>query len=411
MGKSRQRRKTWALLPILICLTLVASWSADEAFAAISKNQARSGVRKGNRRNKAAAFKRPAEYVEAVTQKLYSDLMSRPPRLLPSGENQMVISTPARKVPWLGELYQRNLLEASPASELLADKLIMARVLARALGDDLGKYYPKTIGLKEFLYKHKLIDSRGRMTASGEEIEQALFAEFPAGFVARPAVGVAPKETPRGLYRDGDEFIVELLRPKSALYEPAHFRTPVRSHILDAVASGEAIVLQDDLVLRADAKKKLKIKSFRELRIHTYEERVVKNAVPARWVQEATVTEPEIRAAEEFVGGMLAKLPPRLLVRQAWGVDVALFDNGEMIITDVVTNRGQRIQWSSYLEQPRVLGAYSRHLEEFAGVRFEGFAGRLIRHNLANYFPYWDARIEKAKPGVNKLLSYLPPLP
>jgi hypothetical protein len=92
-------------------------------------------------------------------------------------------------------------------------------------------------------------------------------------------------------------------------------------------------------------------------------------------------------------------------------VDVAVLDNGEMRITDVVTNRGKPIQWSSYLEQPRVIGAYARHFETYYGLRFQGISGSLIRHNFANYFPYWEKRIEKAKPGLTKMLAYLPPIP
>ncbi len=352
----------------------------------------------------------PGTFVKARVQKLYAYLMSRPPRVVNTVDASF-IQTPATKGPWLASLYSRNLVDAASETEILADKLIMARVLARALGNEFHHFYPKTLGVKEFLYKHSLVDSSGRISSDGDKIETALFAEFPAGFVVRPAVGVAPKETRRGLFTEGDEFVLELLGGESSVHKPWYFANAVKSHILGDVASGEAVILQDDIIFQAEAKKQLRVRTFREVRIHTYENNVIEDGIPNRWVQEAKIEEQEVAAAERFVNSMLRLIPPRLLTRQAWGVDVAVFDNGEMIVTDIVTNRGRRIQWSSYLEQPSVMGAYSRHFEKLAGVKFEGFSGILIRHNLGNYFSYWDTRIEKSKPGWSKLFSYLPPLP
>ncbi|MCM2280706.1 MAG: hypothetical protein NDI61_02535 [Bdellovibrionaceae bacterium] len=340
---------------------------------------------------------------------VYAALLSRPPRGLPSAT--VLVATSSKKGPWLASLYERNLVEASAQTERLSDKLIMFRVLEQAIGFKAAQYYPRTLGLKEFLEKHRLVDNQGRLQADGERIEQALFAEFPAGFVVRPAVGVAPMETRKGLYPEGDEFIAALVAGKFPGYEPKHFRRPVSSHILDDVASGEAVVLQDDVILRAESRKKLKSRTYREVRVHTYENKVVADSIPTRWVQETNVDEESARRVEVFVGEFLDALPSRMLSRQAWGVDVAVFDNGELLITDIVTNRGRKIQWSSYLEQPRIIGAYARHFEREAGLRFEGVAGLLMRNNFGNYFPYWDTRIEKSRPGLNKLLSYLPPLP
>ncbi len=44
-------------------------------------------------------------------------------------------------------------------------------------------------------------------------------------------------------------------------------------------------------------------------------------------------------------------------------------------------------------------------------MRFKGWSGALIRHNFANYMPYWEKRIEKAKPGWGKIMAYVPPVP
>ncbi len=379
---------------------------SKQTFADRYASAPKSGAEKSGQE----ALPNPSDYSKERVRKLYAYLMSRPPRVVNSVDSSL-IQTPAAKGPWLASLYSRNLVEAAPETEILADKLIMARVLERALSSEFHHFYPKTMGLKEFLYKHNLIDSEGQISSDGDKIEAALFVEFRAGFVVRPAVGVAPKETRRGLFKEGDQFVLQLLRGSSPIYKPKYFANTVKSHILGDVASGEAVVLQDDIILKAETKKRLRIRTFREVRIHTYENNVVEEGVPDRWAQDAKIEKHEVSAAERFVNSMLRLMPPRLLTRQAWGVDVAVFDNGEMLITDIVTNRGRRIQWSSYLEQPGVIGAYSRHFEKLAGVQFEGFSGTLIRHNLGNYFSYWDTRIEKSKPGWAKLFSYLPPLP
>lgn len=353
----------------------------------------------------------PSAFVIERVRQVLSELKSRPIRPAGMPSTFTSVDSGLKKRDWLASLYSRNMVEASLATEMLSDKLVMARVLEAELGSRAFVYIPKTLGLKEFLYKYNLVDLKGDVVASGDRIEAALFEEFPSGFAVRPAVGVAPRETARGLYPDTDKFVVELLKKDSVLYRPEHLTAPVRSHILEAIASGEAIVLQEDVVGTADARRKLAARVFQEVRIHTFEGRVVQGAVPARWVQSNRLSDDQALKAEAFVADFLKSLPMSILTRQAWGVDVAVLDNGEMRITDVVTNRGKPIQWSSYLEQPRVIGAYARHFETYYGFRFQGISGSLIRHNFANYFPYWEKRIEKAKPGLTKMLAYLPPIP
>lgn len=393
--------------------TTTASPASSVKIVAKDRAPKRLAQKKGKgfrgRHVKRTEERAPGEFVEARVRSVYTALMSRPPRVVPTVP--VSISASSKKGPWLASVYARQLVDASPQIEKLADKLVMFRVLEQALGFSATRYYPRTFGLKEFLEKHRLVDAKGAIVATGDRIEQALYAEFPAGFVVRPAVGVAPSETRKGLYPEGDEFVAALVAGRFSGYQPSHFLAPVRSHILGGVASGEAVVLQDDVILRAEAKGRLATRTYREVRLHTYENKIVADSVPSRWVQDVTVDDDTIRKAERFVGEFLSALPSRLLTRQAWGVDVAVFDNGEMIITDIVTNRGRKIQWSSYLEQPRILGAYARHFEREAGVHFEGVAGALMRNNFGNYFAYWDTRIEKSRPGWRKLLSYLPPSP
>ena len=344
-------------------------------------------------------------------QRVLTELKSRPVRSLNSGQISEIAISPD-KASFLSAVYSSRLVEASVATEMMSDKRVLAEILNRELQPEVAeRFYPKTLGLREFLVKHSLLDGQGEVLRNGDAIEEALHAEFPSGFVARVAVGVAPRETGHGLYKDADQFILELLKPTSALYSAKQFRQAVKSHILGRVSSGEAVVLQDDVVGVAQAHKALKSPFFHEVRIHTYENRVVAGAVPERWVQHELSTSDEIARAEAFVAEFLKLLPVPLMTRQAWGVDVAVMDNGEMRIIDVLTNRGERIQWSSYLEQPRVISAYAKHFEQYAGVHFSGFAGVLLRSGFANYFAFWGKRIEKARPGLNKVLAYLPPFP
>lgn len=354
---------------------------------------------------------KPALFIAAKAQKVITALKRRPLRINEHQDGAKEVSAAASKQSWVQAVYKNDLVESSWASQMLSDKRILAEVIEREMGDSARTFYPKTMGLREFLAKHNLVNKKGVITASGDQIDEALFSEFPAGFVVRPAVGVAPQETGQGLYRDSDLFVVDLLRTESPLYSPVHMKQAVKSHILDTIASGEAIVIQEDVMRVADAKRPLKTRFFQEVRVHTYENRVVEGAIPMRWVQTNLLKPEQIRQAEIRVGEFLKSLSLELLNRQAWGVDVAVMDNGEMRVIDIVTNRGREVAWSGYLDQPRVIGAYSRHFETFYGLKFEGWSGTLIRNNFANYLPFWEKKIEKAKPGWKKAVAYLPPMP
>lgn len=342
--------------------------------------------------------------------KILKEMKSRPLRSA-SATRKIHLSAEPSKSSWLKAIYDKNIVESSWATKMLADKRIFAAVLERELGDKAWNFFPRTIGLKEFLKKHSFIDKRGRISASGDAIDAALYREFPAGFVVRPAVGVGPQESGRGLFPDSDWFIVELIKPGSSLYDAKQIRKPFLNPVIGEVASGEQFVLQENIITSMDARKKLKARFFHEVRIHTYEDRVVADAVPERWVQTDLLTPVQVAGAERFVAEFLKSLSIHFLNRQAFGVDVAVFDNGEMRIIDVVTNRGKQIQWSGYLDQPKVIAAYSKHFEGVGGFEFTGWKGVVIREGFANYLPYWKMRVEKSRDGWDKVLSYLPPVP
>lgn len=372
--------------------------------------QHRSGV---HRRQVEKAPAEPSLLIAQRTQRVLAQLKSRPVRPLEDSAQGLRLTASASKAGFLQALYAHKLVDASYATEMLSDKRIFSELLTRELGPKQAQFfYPKTLGLREFLISHRFLNERGEIKKDeAEAIEASLYEEFPAGFVVRAAVGVAPSETSQGLFKDTDHFMVELLKPETVLYHPSHATAAVSSHLLGGqVTSGEAVVLQENLTAAADAKHALKHRYFQEVRVHTYENKIVAGAIPARWVQKDLLNSTQQRAAEDFVQTFLRALPPSVTARQAWGVDVAVFDNGDLRINDVVTNHGQRVQWSSYLDQPRVIEAYAKHFDQIANVQFSGVSGWLITHGFANYFPYWGRRIEKSH-GFGRVLAYLPPWP
>lgn len=388
----------------------VSAESREARGARERGSAARPERRKIARRGRSGPGPLPAAGLSARIDRLWAEINARPARG-PIPAESIPIQSSANKQDWLKEAYARNLVDASRVPYMLADKLAFYEVLKRELGSDAAVIYPKTLGLKQFLERRRLVDAEGRLKADPDAVEQALADEFPYGFIVRPAVGVAPRETERGLFPRSDQLVAELFAPQSAVYDPASYRAAIRSHILGGIASGEAVVLQEDTLLRADARRRLNERKMGLARVHSYEGRVVVGASPEPWVRGQSLTADQERRAEAFVASVLARLSERLLARQAWSFDVAVFDNGDMRVFDVVTNRGRRIAWSSYLDQPRVLGAYSRLWEEQCGVVFQGVSGAILRHNLGNYFPYWGKRIEAAKAPWKKALAFLPPAP
>jgi hypothetical protein len=327
-------------------------------------------------------------------------------------EGAVQIESGHDKQSWLSAIYKHHLVNTSHLSEALADRLILSELIKAVMHEPESNPLPKTMGLKQFLELNSLIGKDGKITADGDQIEAALHKEFPAGFIVRPAVGIVQTETEVGLFKNSDQFIVELLKKSNSLYDPLTYKVPIRSHILDAVVSGEAVVLQENIVLSTDADKRLRSRRAAKVRLHTYEEKIVPDSVPRRWVRDtAPATADETKAAYVYAQGFLRKLPPGLLARQAWSIEVSVFDNGTFKITDLVTNRGRTIAWSGYLDQPQILQAYTKLFETEHNVQFTGLSGFLLRHGLAEYFHYWRLRIEKAPWLWHKLVALWPPWP
>lgn len=374
------------------------------------------------------------QYSMRQVQKVLEQLQAQP--LRPHGHNVAAnLGVVANKANWLTAIYEHQLVEASWATAMLSDKLILDRVSRSLMGEGWAKSNAlRTLGLVEFLVKHEIVDAQGRwrefrsLQEVGEHMDEALAKEFPNGFAVRPAVGVSKMETSQGIFPTSDDFIQDILKTSTDLYRPDHLKRPRRSLALDQVASGEVYVLQER-PRPANWNTENHKSRWREVRVHTYEGRVVEGAAVRRWT---SADEPDVRelaAAEKFVQEFLSQLPSRVLARQAWSVDVWVHVHDDRLSRDlaessatpssqpevrlfeVITNRGRQGPWSQYLEQPRVLAAYTRHFEAHASVRFDGVGAWLFRYNLGNYFGYWGHRIERSPSGLSRWISYLPPLP
>jgi hypothetical protein len=392
-------------------LVILIKVESTDAGARKRSNASTQGQRAAQKkatisRPEAPQVRSPRMFIDERVTKILRELKGRPPRTGSNEPTKVQLPMWASKGQWLQAVYAKQLVDTSNATGLLADKLLFYEVAKKELGPSVEKYLVKTMGLRDFLVSENFVSDEGRLTADGDQIESALFNVFQGGFVARPAVGVAPRETGRGLFKETDDFVAELLKVDTYLYRPEHRKHPVRSTVLDEVASGEAIVLQEDLITKLPGKFE-----WREARVHSYESRIIADANTNYWISTDRLSKEEIARAQSFVADFLALLPPVFLSRQAFSFDVLILPNGSLKIVDVVTNRGRKTAWSQYLDQPRVIGAYTRHFEQFAGVHFDGFGGMLLRQNAGNYFAYWGIRIEKSRPGFEKALAWIPPWP
>lgn len=363
----------------------------------------------------------PEAFLIQQTNRAIAKAKSIPPRVN-RGQNQrhdqknnqsLSLQTSPTKTAWLNTIYEKNIVSTSDYSAYMSDKLLMSSVFERTLGESTARQYlPKTMGLRQFLERHQLVNRQGKLVADGDQIDAALHADFPAGFFVRPAVGITPFETERGMYSSQEQLINELLKGKTPVYDPATYWLPIKSHILGDVASGEAVVLQENLTIAADLKGRLKRKAATLVRVHTYEQKIIPGSVPKRWVQsdaDDVLSEASLEGAQKFAQQFLEQLPEELTRRQAWSIEVAAFDNGTYRVANILTNRGKQIAWSSYLDQPRILEAYTDYFEAEGDLLFEGFGGRILRSGFANYFTYWKLRFEKAQ-GWQKLVAAFPPL-
>lgn len=280
---------------------------------------------------------------------------------------------------WLKALYENNLIEASTRTKLFADKLYLYQELEKALGAKLPMYHPKTMGLKAFFAKHNL-------TADSDlnQIERVLRQEFPSNVILKPAA-VINTAGESGLYLFSREALLNAFAEKNKdLLQACARQTPYISPLLETLASGEEFILQEHIAALAGFPVVTKTRHYQEVRIHTFENEVLKGASYSRWQANEIKDRQDFHRAQDFVQQFLNLLPAELVNGQAWGLDLLIFENGFVRILEINTNRGSQGQWTGFLSRPELMGAYTRMIEKKKNVRFTGLSGILLRNNLGN---------------------------
>ncbi|AFY02368.1 hypothetical protein [Bdellovibrio bacteriovorus] len=283
---------------------------------------------------------------------------------------------------WLKALYENNLVEASTRTRLYADKLYLYQELEKTLGPKLHLYHPKTWGLKAFLAKYDLTSPDSLQDTA--RIEQALLQEFPTNVILKPAAVInTAGET--GLYLFSRESILQAFEDQNKDLVQACLRETVYvSSLLGILAGGEEFILQEHIAALAGYPVVTKTRHYQEVRIHTFENEVLKGASYSRWQKNEIKNSQDFYRAQDFVQEFLNQLPAELLKGQAWGLDLLIFENGTVRILEINTNRGAQGQWTGFLSRPELMGAYTRLIEKKKGVRFAGLSGIMLRLNLGN---------------------------
>ena len=244
-------------------------------------------------------------------------------------------------------LYSQGIVEASPYSGHLADKLFFARLLELSAPAAMLTFHPFTKGVGEL----------------APNLEANALALFPTGFVAKPVAGMN-SEGGR-IYLSGEEFLRDFAQDPSPFVGSGEEASPLTGLVL----SGERYLLQ------------AKVEGGTEFRLHTLEGRVVEGATFTRW--DDAWNRASFARAEAALQKFLSLLPDALVRGQAWSVDLLETPAGFRVV-EVNTNRGRPAQWSGDLSLPDTLQAYVLHLERYYGAKFLGAAGDLFRAGRAN---------------------------
>lgn len=364
------------IFPVVLTLSLLAIAAPAIATGAPTQKSIQSS------RSAPSGAYEPIRFLDQKIETLKAEILRR--KSLRTGS--LEIDSPSTRNGWLEQLYKNKLVESGELTRNLTDKLVMGLLIDALAGDKGEHFYPKTMGLKYFLAKNGLLDSKKNLIRDRAKIESALKKEFPLGAIVKPAAGINSAGKAKGFYFKLEKFYDDLLKPGSDLYSAQQYSEPYKPELIRGhVASGEWLILQENVVTAAGSKRVLVTKEFKEARVHTFEDKVVKGATYKRWA-EMDPLEPEMAArVEAFVQDFIDSMPKPFWYRNAFSMDVAIMDNGVMRIIDINTNRGEPEHWSGYLPQPRVLKWYVRHMEANNDVHFAGLGGTLLRNGLGNY--------------------------
>jgi hypothetical protein len=255
--------------------------------------------------------------------------------------------------------------------------------LQLALEEKLTQFHPHTVGLIQFMRKYDLGTSAATL-APIEKIEAALRKEFSTEAILKPTTVInTGGET--GLYLFSTKSILEAFEKREqSLMTALERQAPFKSELIDRVASGEEFLLQENIASIAGYEVLDKAKQHQEVRIHTYEDQVIRGGSFSRWSVNEIKNQDMFYWAQDFVQEFLNTLPKDFLVGQAWGLDLLVFENKVIRILEINTNRGEKGQWTGFLSRPQVMGAYTRMIEQKKDVRFAGFSGFLLRNNFGN---------------------------
>ncbi len=295
------------------------------------------------------------------------------------------ITCRANRNSWLEAVYEAGLVEASTWTRDLTDKLIMAKVLQRLLGDQFARFHPRTLGLKEFLCENGLLDKDGSLAATESQLALAFDSVFPKGFVVKPTTDFNSLGKESVIYFKKDAVLKDLLSAK--LYRAGEvFEATASEFLWGAIASGERFMVQENAQSAVGLESVVEAKIFPEVRTHTFGNRCVPGTVYVRWrEQNFKFDSQNLQRAYAFTEELLGLLPRAFVDRQAWSLDIAVFPNGKLQIIEVNSNRGKPLQWSGFMSRPNVLRAYTRFFETEMKMRFEGISGWLLRLGLANW--------------------------
>lgn len=336
--------------------------------------------------------------VEKIESRQFDDKLLRTPQNL---------KLPATRNALTDWLYDNQLVEYSDLTLFYSDKLLMGKLLYHYLGGQAPYFTPYVMGLKEFLEKEDLLNQDGVINASEEKIKYAFKKHFPEGFVMKPPVSWATDG--KGFYTKENEVVALLVANDPKLYQAHRDKLPFLPPSSAVVTSGERWMIMGKIKntnLLDENKKKVN----REFRVHTFHDYVVTGATHHRYGLDDN--DQHYAMLNSFSDRLLKSLPKKLTQQQAWSLDIFLQADGQPILIEVNSNRGERTNWSDFLRSPEVLAGYTNFFDLQFGWHLTGVEGQLMRAGIGNLrshlkheLPYYKELIAETKDEVE--LAYI----
>lgn len=348
-----------------------------------------------------------SEFIAAQVQAMTNTIENRQAdkREVSKGCNVYLRATRNALTDWL---YDKQFIEYSDLTLMFSDKLLMGKILYHYLKADAPTYHPPVMGIKEFLEIANLLDENGVINASEERIKTSFKQYFPEGFILKPPMSWATDG--KGFYAKEAEVISLLAQRDPKLYETKEYKVPFLSPLAAKLTSGERWMVMGKIKNTSISQNKNYGLSS-EFRLHTFENHVIPNATLHRYGLDDDGT--HYLQMNEFAQKLLNVLPEKMTQRQAWSLDVFLKSDGQPILIEVNTNRGEKTNWSDFLRTPEVIAGYVNFFERQYGWHFEGVEGKLLRGGVGNVrshlkheFPYYLELIKTATKDERKIILY-----